>query len=503
MSTQSKIKGTLKAWLTYLLMQGVVAVFISGVVINLTAVTSAAQDAESRQFGAKAGQIVNNALKLVKDEQHVAAIAELSKALAMPDLNAYERSTIYQMRGMEYYETKQMAASIADLESAISAGGFLPKDISALRVNIAQLYISEGQFARGAQMLENWANSGGQLKPAHIELLYQAWVEAENFNRALPWAEKWFSAANPKERKHFDVMNYLFNSLGMKGRQSDIVKQMIVRWPEDETLWNTWLSMLANGDREAEAFEVSKMLYLGGAYTKEQDILRVVQYYGVYEMPYQAAQILEREMNAGRIQKNQINLESLSNMWRQAREYERAIPVLAEAARLTGKAKIYGEWGEALFRQQECVKAEDVLQEAMKKGFSKGKAWGFIANCRYNRASAAPRLSCKWSNEKINGSARVKYWNNAIAAFDNVPNGAHKKDANNWTKFIRGERKGFDARCEFERGVREDVCMASIELEYNEMFMTGEFELDDKTCMKFKPKYDKLYRKGSTTKGDG
>ena len=57
-------------------------------------------------------------------------------------------------------------------------------------------------------------------------MLTQAWVQSENYSRALPWAEKWFNSANPKERKHFDLMNFLFNNLGQQGRQADIVKQM-------------------------------------------------------------------------------------------------------------------------------------------------------------------------------------------------------------------------------------------------------------------------------------
>jgi len=209
----------------------------------------------------------------------------------MPDLNAYERSTIYQMQGASYYALDQYGPAISAFENAINAGGLLPNEADSLRVNIAQLMIGNGQYAQGAQMLENYLNRGGQSKPAYTEMLVQAWVQSENYSKALPWAEKWFRAASPKERKHFDLMNFLYNNLGMQGRQADIVKQMINRWPEDKTLWDAWASMLANGGREQEAFEVSKMLYLGGALTTEQDLMKVVQYYSFYDMPFQAAQI--------------------------------------------------------------------------------------------------------------------------------------------------------------------------------------------------------------------
>jgi tetratricopeptide (TPR) repeat protein len=469
--------------------------FIAASTSNAYAQEEGAAPIEGRQFGAKAGEIVNAALQFMTANQHSPALAELNKALALPELNPYERSTIYQMQGSAYYELNQFTPAINAFESAISSGGLLPLEASSLRVNIAQLLIASDQFARGAQMLEDWNRAGGQLKPAHIEMLWQAWSQAEQYSRALPWAEKWFNAASPKERKHFDTLNFMYNTLQMPGKQADIVKQMINRWPEDKTLWDAWASMLANGGREQEAFEVSKMLYLGGAYSSDQDLSRVVQYYSFYEMPYQAAQILEREMNAGRIQKTSDKLVQLSNLFRQAREYKRAIPILEQAATSSGKAKLYADLGEALYNEGQCDKAEAAFKQAMNKGFDQGKAWMLIANCRYDTASAAPRLNCEMSDPQIEAAPRNTGWNSAIAAFGNVPRSSREaKNADKWTSFVRNEKSAFLERCAFKESVVIDTCFLEIGLAYDNEFLAGEFVLDDPNCMVHKAAYDKLYR---------
>lgn len=455
----------------------------------------AEQQTEGRQFGAKAGELVNEALQFLNADQYSAALAPLSKALAITDLNPYERSTIYQMQGQAYYELDNHTGAIQAFENAISAGGLLPNEVNNLRVNIAQLLIANGQQARGAQMLEDWARSGGKLKPQHIEMLWQAWVQVEQYRRALPWAERWFRESSPKERKHYDVLNFLYNNLNMPAKQADIVLQMINRWPEDTNLWNAWASMLANGGRENEAFEVSKMLYLGGAYTKQQDLEKIVQYYSFYDMPYQAAEILEREMNAGRIRQTPEKLVQLSDLLRQAREYKRAIPVLEKAAKMGSNAKLYADLGEALYNVERCDESEAALKKAMELGYDRGKAWMLIANCRYNKASSQPRLKCNMSEEQIKNAPRSKLWDSALAAFDNVPSSSREaKNARKWQTFIRGERQGFYDRCEFQRNVREDRCMLLIGQAYDAVFITGKFELEDKSCEQFKPKYDKLYR---------
>jgi len=210
--------------------------------IAMVATTDIAQAQESRQFSSATGAIVNEALQFINSEQHSAALGKLSEALVIPELNAYERSIIHQMQGTSHYELGQESQAISAFENAINAGGLLPNEADALRVNIAQLLISTGRYSEGAQKLENYLNNGGQRKPKYVEFLTQAWVQAENYSRALPWAEQWFAAANPKERKHFDLMNFLYNNLGQTGRQADIVKEMINRWPEDKTLWENALS---------------------------------------------------------------------------------------------------------------------------------------------------------------------------------------------------------------------------------------------------------------------
>ena len=420
---------------------------------------------------------------------------KLNEALAIPELNAYEKSTIYQMQGAVYYELNNYQQAISGFENAINAGGLLPNEQDNLRVNIAQLLIGNGQYARGAQMLEDWNRRGGQLKPNHIDMLVQAWVQAENYNKALPWAERWFAAASPKERKHFDLLNFLYNNLKMPGKQADIVKEMIAKWPDDKQLWDNWASLLANGGREQDAFEVNKMLYLGGALSSEQDLLKVVQYYSFYDMPFQAAKILEREMNAGRIQSSADKLVQLSDLFRQSRDYERAIPILDKAAKQSGKAKLYADLGEALYNGGQCNKAETAFKEAINRGYDAGKSWMLIATCRYEDAQREERAVCSETTAaQRKASVKNQKRQNAIDAFNQVPNSSREaRNSKKWVSFIAAEAKAVEDRCAFEESVAEELCFIKIRQAYDAQVFTNSFDLDEE-CNEFKNKFDGLYR---------
>lgn len=167
-----------------LALTGIVSVtFIPDAHAQRTRKSSEPAPSEGRQFSSKAGQVVNEALTFINEGQHNAALSKLNEALSIDPLNAYERATIYQMQGASYYELNQYGPAISAFENSINSGGLLPNEADSLRVNVAQLLIANGQYAEGAQRLENYLNNGGQQKPQYVEMLTQAWVQSDNYSR--------------------------------------------------------------------------------------------------------------------------------------------------------------------------------------------------------------------------------------------------------------------------------------------------------------------------------
>ena len=227
---------------------------------HVLAQTEAETPAPTRQFGAVTGEIVIEAQDLMRQEKYESALNKLSDASSLEGLNAYEKSTIFQMQGACFYELDQYEESISAFQNAVAAGGLLQNERRALEFNIAQLLIATDQFEKGAVMIEKWHAQGGKFKKGHIEMLWQAWSQAGRYDKALPWAEQWFNAAgDTKTRKHYDTLNFLYNNLGMPEKQMTIVEQMIEKWPDDKTLWDALATMMAsNGQEEAYRDPISK-----------------------------------------------------------------------------------------------------------------------------------------------------------------------------------------------------------------------------------------------------
>jgi len=197
----------------------------------------------ARQFSKVNGDAINTALVEINAQKYDRAIPLLQDLLRKTDLTAYERATAAQVLGSALYEKDDYPGAVNAFEAAIASGGLLPDEASNLRVNIAQLLIGSAQFVQGAQMLEDWHARGGKLKPAHLEMLWQAWAQAERYDRALPWAEKWFDNAALKQRKHYDLMNFLYHTLSIADAQTDILLEMSKIWPNDKSVQQALLAI--------------------------------------------------------------------------------------------------------------------------------------------------------------------------------------------------------------------------------------------------------------------
>ena len=188
---------------------------------------------------------------------------------------------------------------------------------------------------------------------------------------------------------------------------------MVERWPGEAANWRSYASLLARTGCERDAFEINRIMYLNGMLESSDSIVRLAQYYSYYEYPYAGAGLLERELNAGRVDPTDDNFRLLANMWRQAREWERALPVLRRVATLTGAGRDYEVLGEALYQAGAYADAETMFVQALDRGGlpRPGDTWTLVGNARMDQdhledAATAFEHALQWEYSR----ARAQGW---------------------------------------------------------------------------------------------
>lgn len=423
---------------------------------GLTASAAIAQEEEeNRTFSPRAGEIVLEAQTALSAEppNYQSALDALNRAMNLDGLTPYERSIVLQLRGTAYYELDQPARTLQDFEAARATGALTPDEDLNLLFNIGQLYLQQENYSTAAQRLETWLTRGGRATDqVHLNLVV-AYSEMGQMSRALPHGRRAYELASPRQRRHYDVLNYLYTELNMPRERAQILQEMVQLFPQDRSIWLSIAALYAESGRESRAFEINKIMYINGMLNTEQEIMRIVDYYSFYDVPYRGAMILQREMNAGRVSRSQRNLEKLARLFRQAREFDRAIAPLTAAAQSSGDGELFQQLGEAYYSEGELPEAENALMQAVNRGGLQrtGNAWVVIGNARYEQGDRE----------------------GAVEAFrEGLEYPYSRRTAAGWISFIEAEIEAIERRIEFERETqRETIRVACRRLVRDEVLL--------------------------------
>ncbi len=401
-------------------------------------------EASNRVFSPEVGEMVQEALASQETEDYAGGIAILERALSRRRISEYEKGVVLQIRASFEFQLGQPRKAIATYDQALREGEFTTKERLDIRFNIGQLYLVEGDYQQFVTRIEAWITDGGQANDkVHLNLV-GAYAELSQFRNALRHARLAYQKATPRERKHYDALNFLYSELNMPRERLNLIREMVGVFPTDKGLWLTLAALYAQAGDTDQAFEINKVMYLNGMLEDEGEIMRIVDYFSYYDAPYRGARILEREMNRGRITRSQENYEKLARFYRQAREFGRAVAPLTEAANRSGDGELFKQLGEAFYARGELEDAEGALRQALDRGGLNrtGDAWSLLAATLYEQDARLGRYEAR--------EAAVEAYNQALD-YDHS-----RRAAEGWISFIEKEVETFRARESFAAQVRRD-----------------------------------------------
>jgi tetratricopeptide (TPR) repeat protein len=359
----------------------IAAIFL---VISTAAAKSQDPPADGQTFSASVGQRVVELIGLEAEEEWSEAISGYTALLAGSRLSDFERASILKIRGAAQYQLGQITATVSDWRSALQIQALSAEDTNTLRLNTGQLLMGEGEIGAGIELIQLALSEGVTLSADIAMRLAQGYAQLEEYGPGLGFAQQAFDLAEPRLQRHYSMLLYYFQTLEMEPEQLELIAEMVAQWPQEKRYWTSYASLLARAGREEEAFQVNVIMYLDGMLTSSAEIVRLAQYYSFYEYPFRGGAILERELNAGRVDPTPVNYALLANTWRQAREWERALPVLQRVATMTGTGPDYVKLGEAHYQAGQYQEAEAVFVQALTRSDldRPGDTWNLLGMVR-------------------------------------------------------------------------------------------------------------------------
>jgi tetratricopeptide (TPR) repeat protein len=400
----------------------------------LPGVASAQQDQNERKTKetvAMSQQVYEKLAEIqeqIEAKDYATAQRSIDELKTRKGLSDYERAQIWNISGYSYYLQERYTDAIRAYDQLLAIPD-LPEALllSTLKTK-AQLHFTEEDYEAALKVIRQLEAMISEPSADVLMIEGQALFQLGRYDEALvpiKTAIEMYRAQGQIPRENWLLLlRVIYFEQKEYDLMTDVVKELIKYYPKD-----TYVLTLAGiyselGDTKKQ-LALTEVLYEKGLLNTSSHVTNLANLYLLHGLPYKAATVLEREMKANIVESNERNLRLLSQAWYQAREDEKAIPPLRQAAQLSNDPELYIRLAQAYLNLEQWPEAAGAVEQALKIGGLK------------RPDSANIMLGMALFNQKQLDSARRAFQR---AASDNRSQHA----ANQWMAYVDSEIKRRD-----------------------------------------------------------
>ncbi|MEM1410981.1 MAG: tetratricopeptide repeat protein [Pseudomonadota bacterium] len=335
-----------------------------------------AQDEEKTKQTVAMSQAVFEGLtaaqELIEAKQYAEGQVAIDEILARGDkLSPYEAAQIWNLTAYSYYLQERYADAIGAYEK-VMAQPELPEALvlSTLKTK-AQLQFTIEDYQGALDTVEDLMRQVDEPAADIYMLKGQAYFQLGDYDAALEPIKAAVEMTRAQGLVPKENWLLLLRVIYFEKRDYDnmipVLEELIVHYPKD-----TYLLTLAGVYSELEdtmkQLVIVEALYEAGFVRTSANVTNLANLYLLHETPYKAAKLLDEEMESGLVEENERNLRLLSQAWYTAREDEKSIPPLAQAAELTGDGELYVRLAQSHLNLENWDEAARAVRRGLQAG---------------------------------------------------------------------------------------------------------------------------------------
>jgi len=313
------------------------------------------------------GKVLNEAIEFLNQENYTGAKTALG-TLKTDTLSPYELSRVEQILATIAYSQGDYDASRRHMQAALDSGGMNEQEASQARYQIAQMYMAQEKWVEGAAAMELWIKTAATPGSAAYYLLAVAYYQQEKFDNAIPPARKAIELSEKPQESWLQLLLALLLQKEQYKEAVGLLEQLIEQYPDKKVYWQQLSSVYGTLEDYKNALAILQIAYHAGLVTDDSDIRRLADMMMVQGAPYRSAELLKTAIDKKQLKVDAKLYEKLANAWIAAREYRKSLPVLQQAAEMSGDGAIYMRIGEVNMQLEEWDAAATALQSAVSKG---------------------------------------------------------------------------------------------------------------------------------------
>ncbi len=295
------------------------------------------------------------------------AIIQLNDLLPQVQNKAYDTAVTQQTLGYAYSAINDYSSAIQAFRSALNIGA-LPFDVSHdLEFNLAQLLIFTEHYQEGLKYLDRWINAEPSPSVKAYILAGTAHYESGQYNNAIPYAKNVINLKNTYDETWHQLLLNCYLKTNQYKNAVNLLGKMLRISPNNKAYWQQLLATWQHTNNDKKILATMELMHTKNLFNND-DVKQLINMYRYLDMPYKAANLIQTQLDNGKMPKDTANWELLGNCWLQAQEREKSATTLIKAANLSGDGNLYYRIGQIYFELEDYPQTISNLHTAISKG---------------------------------------------------------------------------------------------------------------------------------------
>lgn len=289
------------------------------------------------------------------------------------DCNEYEAAQLYQRAAFVQYNLDNMPSAIDYFKKTVNQSPNIPESLETqLLYQIAQLLTSQEDYKGALDYFARWEG----MCPTNVPDDYyyyraQIYYQLNDKQNALKEITRGIDIVEgkgniPKEAWYkLQFAIYVDNEDYKRGEA--VAEKLAVNYT-DAKIVAQLASIYGMNGKEDRQTALMDALHQAGALNRESEFRNLAYLYMSAEVPFLAANVLNKGLDSKAMPRNSKNLETLGSAFTQAQEAAKATPVMEEAAKKSDSGKIYATLAAVYLNSDDYKKAVSAARKALNKG---------------------------------------------------------------------------------------------------------------------------------------
>jgi tetratricopeptide (TPR) repeat protein len=291
------------------------------------------------------------------------SVEELERQIGSIE-DPYARSSAGRHLARHYVEQEQYDKAVDYYREALSARGLSDVANREMLRELAQVYMLKEDYAAAAATMQRALAIDLVPATGDFLLLARAHYHRRDYVAVVAALDRIEEAGLTLDLAQTRQALALYYRAGAWSQCEALLGELIEREPNNPENWHQLAAVYLQQNKKRRALDQLALAREKGVPFRQEDLNLLVDLKVVNGNPYGAAETLGDAVAAGELPANGANYRKQFELWFQAREQERALRALVQAARLSGDTQLYLYLAQLQMEQESWSDMYSTMQSA-------------------------------------------------------------------------------------------------------------------------------------------